>query len=197
MADGKCLCCSVIGNALSKCQFVVDKSFQRKSLGTPSESHSVVSDSLWPHGLYCPWNFPRQNTGVGSRSLLQGIFPTQGLNQVSCIAGRFLTIRATREALGTPRKREFCFQVSFELNTTTSTLLWVSSLVACLANFGVGIPHYCVSQFLKINLSLFTLVLLLCITWYTAGERQHWESDVLVGVLREQRNTGKQQNGKN
>ena len=28
-----------------------------------------------------------QNTGVGSHSLLQGIFPTQGLNQVSCIAG--------------------------------------------------------------------------------------------------------------
>ena len=27
-----------------------------------------------------PWNYPRQNTGVGSLSLLQGIFPTQGLN---------------------------------------------------------------------------------------------------------------------
>ena len=28
----------------------------------------------------CPWNSPGQNTGVGSLSLLQGIFPTQGLN---------------------------------------------------------------------------------------------------------------------
>ena len=45
-----------------------------------SESHSVVSDSLWPHGLYSPWNSPGQNTGVGSLSLLQEIFPTQGLN---------------------------------------------------------------------------------------------------------------------
>ena len=45
-----------------------------------SESHSVVSDSLRPHGLYSPWNFPGQNTGVGSLSLLQGIFPTQGSN---------------------------------------------------------------------------------------------------------------------
>ena len=50
-----------------------------------SESHSVVSDSLWPHGLkstrlLCPWNFPGRNTGVGSHSLLQGIFPTQRLN---------------------------------------------------------------------------------------------------------------------
>ena len=45
-----------------------------------SESHSVVSDSLWLHGLYSLWNSVGQNTGVGSLSLLQGIFPTQGLN---------------------------------------------------------------------------------------------------------------------
>ena len=29
---------------------------------------------------YSPWNSPGQNTGVGSFSLLQGIFPTQGSN---------------------------------------------------------------------------------------------------------------------
>ena len=45
-----------------------------------SESCSVVSDSLQPHELYSPWNSPGQNNGVGSLSLLQGIFPTQGLN---------------------------------------------------------------------------------------------------------------------
>ena len=45
-----------------------------------TESRSVTSDSLQPHGLYSPWNSPGQNTGVGSRSLLQGIFPTQGSN---------------------------------------------------------------------------------------------------------------------
>ena len=45
-----------------------------------SESRSVVSDSLRPRGLYSPWNSPGQNTGVGSLSLLQEIFPTQGLN---------------------------------------------------------------------------------------------------------------------
>ena len=32
------------------------------------------------HGLQSPWNSPGQNTGVGSLSLLQGIFPTQGSN---------------------------------------------------------------------------------------------------------------------
>ena len=36
--------------------------------------------TLQPHGLYSSWNSPGQNTGVGSLSLLQGIFPTQGSN---------------------------------------------------------------------------------------------------------------------
>jgi len=39
-----------------------------------------VSDSLQPHALYSPWNSPGQNTGVGSLSLLQGVFSTQRLN---------------------------------------------------------------------------------------------------------------------
>ena len=54
-----------------------------------------MSKSLRPHGLHSPWDSPGQDTGVGSRSLLQGIFPTQGwhpgllhgrwiLYQVSC-----------------------------------------------------------------------------------------------------------------
>jgi len=45
-----------------------------------SESHAVMSDSLQLHGLYSPWNSPGQNTGVGSFSLIKGIFPTQGSN---------------------------------------------------------------------------------------------------------------------
>ena len=45
------------------------------------ERHSVVSNcSNTVPTLYSPWNSPDQNTGVGSRSLLQGIFPTQGSN---------------------------------------------------------------------------------------------------------------------
>ena len=43
-----------------------------------NESCSVLSDSLLSLVLYSPWNSPGQNTGVGSRSLLQEIFPTQG-----------------------------------------------------------------------------------------------------------------------
>ena len=48
-------------------------------------SHSVMSDSLQPHGLWpsrllCSWDSPGKNTGVDSHSLLPGIFPTQGSN---------------------------------------------------------------------------------------------------------------------
>ena len=55
------------------------------SSSSSSVSHSVVSDSLRPHGLsptrlLCPWDSPGKNTGMGCHSLLQGIFPTQGLN---------------------------------------------------------------------------------------------------------------------
>ena len=50
------------------------------TMESESETCSVLSDSLWPHRLYSPWNSPGQDTGVGSLSLLQGIFPTQGSN---------------------------------------------------------------------------------------------------------------------
>ena len=39
-----------------------------------------MSNSFQSHGLYSLWNFPGQNTVVGSLSLLQGIFPIQGSN---------------------------------------------------------------------------------------------------------------------
>ena len=39
-----------------------------------------MSNSLQSRGLYSPWHSLGQNTGVGSLSLLQGIFPTQGSN---------------------------------------------------------------------------------------------------------------------
>ena len=49
-------------------------------------SHSVMSDYLWLRGLLptripCPWDFPGKSTRVACHFLLQGILPTQGLNQ--------------------------------------------------------------------------------------------------------------------
>ena len=52
---------------------------------------SVVSDSLWPHGLYptrllCSWYFPGRNTGVGCNILLQWIFRPRDWTNASCIS---------------------------------------------------------------------------------------------------------------
>ena len=52
--------------------------------------------TLWPHGLYPPWNSPDQKTAVDSRSLLQGFFPIQGPNP------------------GLPHRRQILYQLSYE-----------------------------------------------------------------------------------
>ena len=69
-------------------------------------SHSVGSDSSWPHGLCSPWNSPVQDTGVcrvafpfsrGSSPFSRGSSQTRDWTQVSHIAGGFFTSWATRE----------------------------------------------------------------------------------------------------
>ena len=47
-----------------------------------SLSRVQLSATPWmlPAGLLCPWDSPGKNTEVGCQSLLQGVFPTQGLN---------------------------------------------------------------------------------------------------------------------
>ena len=61
--------------------------------------HSVMSDSLWPHGLQptrllCPWDSPGKS-GVGCRFLLQGIIPNPGIEPGSpvtpALPGRLFT----------------------------------------------------------------------------------------------------------
>ena len=71
-------------------------------------SRSVMSDSLQFHGLYSPWNSPAQNTGVGSLSLLQRIFPTQGSNP------------------GLPHCRRIFYQLSHKGNPHTSSSITMS-----------------------------------------------------------------------
>ena len=66
------------------------------SFESKSESRSVVSHSLRPHGLYSPWNSPGQNTGAFLFS--RGFSQPRDRTQVSHIAGRFFTNWATREA---------------------------------------------------------------------------------------------------
>ena len=71
-----------------------------------SENYSLMSDSLWLHGLYCSWISPGQNTGVDNLSLLHGIFPTQGLNP------------------GLPHCRQILCQLSYK--GSPRTLEWVA-----------------------------------------------------------------------
>ena len=82
--------------------------------------------TLQPHGLQptrllCPWDSPGKNTRVGSLSLLQGIFLTQGLNP------------------GLPHCRWILYQLSHQgspscdINGTTQYVV-VTSLVAQTVN---------------------------------------------------------------
>ena len=58
---------------------------RKKLIAWKSKCQLVVSNSLQHHGLQyarllCPWNCPAKNIEVSCHSLLQCIFPTQGLN---------------------------------------------------------------------------------------------------------------------
>ena len=83
-------------------------------LVSESESHSVMSDSLQPHGLYSPWNSPGQKTGVDSLSLLQGIFPTQELN-LGLLHYRWILYQLSH--MGSPRILEW---VAFPFSSRSS-----------------------------------------------------------------------------
>ena len=54
---------------------------------------------LWPMMLPCQWNSPDKNARVGSHSLSRGFSQPRGQTLVSCIAGRFFIIWATKEGL--------------------------------------------------------------------------------------------------
>ena len=64
--------------SLHGCMFSFLGHTRRSRMSKWSESRSAVSHSLWPHWLYSPYNSPGQDAGVGSLSLLQGTFATQG-----------------------------------------------------------------------------------------------------------------------
>ena len=55
---------------------------QQQQTNNEIESYSVMSDSLWPHGLYSSWNSPGQNTGVGSQFLPPGDLPNPAIESM-------------------------------------------------------------------------------------------------------------------
>ena len=76
-----------------------NKKFKLCSYLQWSDIHSVVPDSLRPHGLYSLWNSPGQNTGVVAFPFSRGSSQPRDQIQISCIAGEFFTSWAIREAL--------------------------------------------------------------------------------------------------
>ena len=118
-----------------------------------SVSRSVMSDSLRLHGLQparllCPWNSPCKNTGVGSMPFFQGSSWPRDQNQVSCIAGRFFTIWATREAL---HKHSVCVCVCL---VAQSCLTLCNSMDCSLAGSSVrGILQARILEWIAISFS--------------------------------------------
>ena len=78
------------------------------------ESISRVRLFATPWTIYSPWNSPGQNTGVGSCSLLQGIFPAQESN------------------LGLPRCSRILYHLNHQGGIIESTMSHMSSLVLTL-----------------------------------------------------------------
>ena len=70
-----------------------------KETESGSESHSVMSNSLQPLGLYSRWNSPGQDTGWVAIPFSRGSSHPRDQTQVSRIAGGFFSSCATREAL--------------------------------------------------------------------------------------------------
>ena len=91
-----------------------------------SESSSVVSNSLLPHGPYGSWNSPGQDTGVGSHFLLQGIFPTKVSNP-SLLHCRQILYQLSHE--GSPKILE---RVAYTFSNRSSWL-WNQTGVSCIA----------------------------------------------------------------
>ena len=121
-------------------------------------------------GLYSPWNSPGQNTRVGSLSLLQGIFPTQGSNPVL------------------PHCRRILYQLSHKESPTI--LEWVTypfskgfsrprnwTRVSCIA--GGFFTNWAIREALVINN---TLKIMLVWTIYFLWSQSGWQIPSLPGT---------------
>ena len=114
------------------------------------EGRSVMSNSLRPNGLYSPGNSPGQNTAVGSLSLLQGIFPTQGSKPGLPHCRRILYQLSHREACHPPKH-----QCPFPQTDQSLPGLWTSKSVKSFAwhiILGCGYLHIFLFPYMTVYL---------------------------------------------
>ena len=163
---------SQMANSLGKCQYVIDtfKDNYLFILGGASRSVLLKYDWKWKllscvqlfatHGLYSPWNSLGQNTGVGTLSLLQEIFPTQGLNP-GLLHYRWILYQLSHE--GSSRILEW---VSYPFsNRSSQSRNWTG--VSCIANR--SFTNWAIREAQSIRLLNFYL------TWpYLAELISHW-----------------------
>ena len=92
-----------------------------------SESHSVVSDSLWPHGIYSAWNSPGQNNGVVAFPFSRGSSQPMDLPRSPALQADSLPA----EHKGSPRILEW---VAYPFSSTSS---WPrnQTRVSCIAGW--------------------------------------------------------------
>ena len=82
-------------------------------------SCSVMSDSLWPHGLQtarllCPWDFSGKNTGEGCISFSSGSSRPRdqsGISYISCLAGGFFTTEPPGKSISKTWKQPKCLSI--------------------------------------------------------------------------------------
>ena len=121
------------------CFLVLPSSAGLQPLQSASVSHSVISDSLGTMGcrparLLCPRHTSGKNTGVGCHSLLQGIFPTQGLNLGLLHCKQILMSNAVHKYVGT----HVCTEIHTHTHTHTHTNSKVNTM--CLSAITRGVP---------------------------------------------------------
>ena len=100
-------------------------------VGARARARSIVSDFLQPHllqptRLLSPWNFcpSDKNTGVGGHFLLQGIFPTQGLNP--CLLG-FLHWQADQILYHMPPGKQEYKNIQHPSNKIKFLISWIQT----------------------------------------------------------------------
>ena len=113
---------STIGT-LSLCNGSHQRLFNREWHESESKSCSVVSSSLWPHGLYSPWNFPGQNTGVGGLSISAGDLPKIGIKHPGLLHCRQVLYQVSHK--GSPRILEWV-AYPFSGRSASQSLMWQS-----------------------------------------------------------------------
>ena len=159
-------------------------------------AQSLRPRGLWPARLLCPWDSPGENTGLGCHVLLRGVFPTQGLNHVSCMTGRFFTaeppvsplvswpgIKPRPPAMGVWSLSHWATREVPSLWHFFRPLCWKRCLIPCLL-YPCLVPGH-LQEWVKQNSAWPLAVLALCLTRvleiYLASVLLCWADDPVPG----------------